>query len=70
MSMQVDATYEDGVLKLDKALPLREHERVTVQVKPHSSRIRQRAGSLKWTGDTEILRQIAEDPDLRLPESP
>jgi len=70
VSFDVEATYENGVLKLDKPLPLNEHERVTVHVKLHTSRIRQRAGSLKWTGDPEILRKIAEDPEFRVLESP
>ena len=30
MSLEAQATYENGVLKLDKPLPLGEHERVTV----------------------------------------
>ena len=70
MPLEVEATYESGVLKLDKSLPLHEHERVTVQVRPHTSRSRMNAGSIKWTGDAEILRKIAEDPELRAPESP
>ena len=70
MSLEVEATYENGVLKLDKPLPLDEHERVTVVVKPQAVRIWSHAGSLKWTGDPEILRQIAEDPELRAPELP
>ena len=41
MSLEVEATYENGVLKLDKPLPLGEHERVTVSVKPLASPIRQ-----------------------------
>jgi predicted DNA-binding antitoxin AbrB/MazE fold protein len=64
MSLEVEATYENGVLKLDKPLPLSEHERVTVQVMPHTSRMRRRAGSIKWTGDPETLRKIAEAPEL------
>jgi predicted DNA-binding antitoxin AbrB/MazE fold protein len=68
MSFEVQATYENGVLKLDKPLPLDEHERVTIHVKPHANRIWQRAGALKWTGDPEVLRMIAEDPELRAPE--
>ena len=70
MSLEVEATYENGVLKLDKPLPLSEHERVMVRVKPRTSRIRQRAGSLKWTGDPEVLRKIAEDPEFGIMESP
>ena len=70
MALEVEATYEDGVLKLDKPLPLDEHERVTVHVQPHTSRSRKSAGSLKWTGDPETLREIAEAPEFRELESP
>jgi predicted DNA-binding antitoxin AbrB/MazE fold protein len=70
MPLEVGATYENGVLKLDKLLPLKEHERVTVCVMPHTSRMRQRAGSIKWTGDPETLRKIAEDPEFSVLESP
>ena len=69
MTLEVEATYEGGVLKLDTPLPLNEHERVTVQVKPHTSRMRQRAGSIKWTGDPEVLRKIAEDPEFGVLEA-
>jgi len=42
-------------------MALEEHERVTVQVKPHTSRIWQLTGdSLKRTGDPETSRKIAE----------
>jgi predicted DNA-binding antitoxin AbrB/MazE fold protein len=62
MSLEIEAVYENGVMKPDTPLPLKEHERVTVRVKPHTSRIRQSAGLLRWTGDPEVLRKIAEDP--------
>jgi predicted DNA-binding antitoxin AbrB/MazE fold protein len=68
--LEIEATYEDGVLKLDKPLPLKEHERVTVHVKSHKSRTRQAAGSIKWTGDPEVLRKIAEDPEFSFVELP
>ncbi len=32
MAITIDATYEDGVLKPDRALPLREHEAVRVTI--------------------------------------
>jgi predicted DNA-binding antitoxin AbrB/MazE fold protein len=70
MSLQVEATYENGVLKLDKPLPLDEHERVTVHIKSHTNRIWSHAGSLKWTGDPEVLRKVAEDPEFGISESP
>ncbi len=40
MPMEAEATYENGVLKLDKPLPLREHERVIVTIQPLVGRIR------------------------------
>lgn len=58
MSLEVEATYENGFLKLDKPLPLKEHERVTVSVKPQTSRIRQSAGLVKWTGDPKALEYL------------
>jgi predicted DNA-binding antitoxin AbrB/MazE fold protein len=70
MSLEVEATYEDGVLKPSQPLPLREHERVVISVKPMVSRIRQAAGLIRWTGDPAVLKQIAEDPDCGVSESP
>jgi predicted DNA-binding antitoxin AbrB/MazE fold protein len=80
MSLEIEAVYEDGVLKPEKPLPLQEHQRVTVSVKPKSekppsekrpsSRIRQSAGLLRWTGDPDVLRKIAEDPQFGISESP
>lgn len=62
MTLEINAVYEDGVLKPESPLPFKEHERVTVQVMPRIGRIRQTASLLKWTGDLETLRRIAEDP--------
>jgi predicted DNA-binding antitoxin AbrB/MazE fold protein len=69
MSLEVEATYENGVLKLDKPLPLNEHERVTVQIKPQISLARRRAGAITWTGDPAVLREIAESPECSILES-
>jgi predicted DNA-binding antitoxin AbrB/MazE fold protein len=55
MMLEAEATYENGVLKLDKPLPLDEHERVTVSVKPHAGQIRRSAGLIPWKGDAEAL---------------
>jgi predicted DNA-binding antitoxin AbrB/MazE fold protein len=68
MSLEVEAIYENGVLKLDKPLPLDEHERVTIEIKPHTTLSRRTAGSIKWTGDPEVLRMIAEDPEFSVLE--
>ena len=63
MTIEVEATYENGVLRLDQPLPLKENERVTVRVTTKISRARRAAGRMKWTGDPEVLRYITESPD-------
>ena len=70
MPLEIEATYEDGVLKLDKPLPFSEHARVLVSVIPKSSRIRDSDGLIGWTGDPEILRKIANDDEFDVVESP
>ena len=69
MSIEVSATYENGVLRLDEPLPLKEHERVTVKVTSTESRARRSAGMMGWTGDVETLRHIAESPEAGRAES-
>ena len=70
MSITVEATYENGVLRPLQPLPLQEHEKVKVTVHTDSSVAEQTAGMLKWTGDPEILRQIAEGDEFGILEAP
>jgi predicted DNA-binding antitoxin AbrB/MazE fold protein len=70
MSITIDATYEDGVLKPSSPLPFKEHEMVRVTLVPKISLARQTAGMIPWTGDAETLRRIAEDPEYGIMESP
>ena len=68
--IEVTATYENGVLKLDNPIPLEEHQRVKVTVHEEISRVERSYGLLGWTGDPEILRRIAEDDEFGVEESP
>jgi predicted DNA-binding antitoxin AbrB/MazE fold protein len=68
--MTFEATYENGVLKLAGPLPLAEHERITVTIRPAVSLARQTAGMIPWTGDAETLERLACDPEFGLLESP
>lgn len=61
MAMELEATYENGVLRPDHDLPLHEHQRVKVTVQEEASRSQRSYGLLGWTGDPEVLRKIAED---------
>lgn len=69
MSIGVEATYENGVLKLDQPLPFEERERLVLSIRAKSSHVEKFYGRLKWTGDPEVLRHIAEDDELGIQES-
>jgi predicted DNA-binding antitoxin AbrB/MazE fold protein len=58
MSLEAEATYENGVLKLDKPLPLGERERVTVHITPQVGHIRQSAGLIPWKADLNALEHL------------
>jgi predicted DNA-binding antitoxin AbrB/MazE fold protein len=70
MSITVEAIYEDGVLKPAQPLPLQEHEKVSVTIHTAVSRVRATAGLLGQGLDPEIIRQIAEDDEFGVLESP
>lgn len=70
MELSIEATYENGVLKPASPLPLAEHEKVRVVIRSGTSRARQTAGMIPWTGDWETLRRLAEDPEFSILESP
>lgn len=69
MELSIEATYENGVLKPAEALPLAEHERVRVVIRPAASWVDRTYGMLKWTGDPKLLEQFATDPELDPQES-
>ena len=70
MSFAVEAVYEDGVLKLLQPLPLGEHEKVRVTVEPERTWAERTAGMLRWTGDPELLRRVAEGDEFGILEAP
>jgi predicted DNA-binding antitoxin AbrB/MazE fold protein len=70
MALEVEATYEDGVLKLDHPLPFPDRERIVVSLKAKSSRVDESYGLIGWTGDPAILRRIAEDDEASVLEAP
>ena len=69
MTHTVEATYENGVLRLANPLPLKQHEKVRVTVESESGGIVGAFGMLGWKGDHETLRRLAEDPDFDPQES-
>lgn len=70
MSMEISATYENGVLKLDNPIPLAERQQVKVTVHEEMSVVDRTYGLLGWTGDPEVARRIAEDDEFDVLEAP
>ena len=70
MTLTVEATYEDGVLRLSEPVPLKDHDKVQVTIHTGASRAELSAGLLRWTGDPAILRRIAEDDEFGILEAP
>lgn len=70
MSIEIEAIYENGILKLPHPVPLRENERVRVTIHEQGSRAKASYGLMGWKGDPEVLRKIALDPEFGHEESP
>jgi predicted DNA-binding antitoxin AbrB/MazE fold protein len=68
MALTVEATYENGILKPDTPLPLKDHERVRITIQQKSNWVEETYGICGWKGDPEELRRLALSPELDLPE--
>jgi predicted DNA-binding antitoxin AbrB/MazE fold protein len=64
MSITVEATYENGTLKLAEPLPLNEHDKVTVTIHAAKGWVQETYGNLGWKGSVEDAEKFALDPDL------
>ncbi len=64
MTLTVEATYENGVLRPVQPLPLPEHAKVRITVTAAAGRARQTAGLIGWTGSQEDADFIALSPEL------
>jgi predicted DNA-binding antitoxin AbrB/MazE fold protein len=63
MSLEVEATFENGVLKPSQELPLQEGQKVMLTIQPVGSAAKRFCGSLKWTRNPEELQRYLNDPD-------
>lgn len=63
ISLQVEAIYENGVLKPAQELPLQEGQRVTITIHEKGSAAQRFCDSLRWTGDPEEFHRWLSDPD-------
>lgn len=55
MGLEIEAIYEDGVLKLERPIALENGQKVKITIHPPGGRARKSAGLLKWTGSQEDL---------------
>lgn len=69
MAITIEAIYESGVLKLERPLPLKEHEKVQVTVVQLPNMAERSYGTMGWTGDDATLERVALDPELDPQES-
>lgn len=70
MSIEVDAVYDHGTLKLDHALPLKEQQRVRVVVHDQPTLAERSYGLIGWTGDPGVVRQVALSEEVSVVELP
>lgn len=64
MTIKAEAIYENGMLKLSAPLPFREHQKVELVINAEPSWAERTAGVLRWNGEAEDLRRIAEDDEF------
>jgi predicted DNA-binding antitoxin AbrB/MazE fold protein len=62
-SWEMEAVYENGVLKLPQLLALANGQRVRLTIVPCESRVRRTAGLIPWNRSVEELEYLAEDPE-------
>jgi predicted DNA-binding antitoxin AbrB/MazE fold protein len=62
MNVETEAVYENGVLRLDEALPLPNLQRVRITIHL-PSRVERSAGLVKWSGTAEDLEYLAESAE-------
>jgi len=58
MALDIEAVYEDGVLKPRSPLPLDEHECVTVRLERHSESVERSAGIVSLPKQTETIDHL------------
>jgi predicted DNA-binding antitoxin AbrB/MazE fold protein len=66
MSITIQATYENGILRPTQALPLQENQKVQVTIETLEDRVRlvRKMAGIIPCSDPELIERIALDPDL------
>jgi predicted DNA-binding antitoxin AbrB/MazE fold protein len=64
--LEIEAIYENGVLKLPRALPLAEGQKITITIHPPGGVARSSYGLLEAKLGPEDLERFALDPEFGL----
>jgi predicted DNA-binding antitoxin AbrB/MazE fold protein len=64
MTITVEATYENGVLRPAEPLPLHEYQKVQVTVQTQAADILEAYGIMGWKGDAATVEHFALDPEF------
>jgi predicted DNA-binding antitoxin AbrB/MazE fold protein len=70
MALEIEAIYENGVLKLPRELPLENGVEVRITIHPPGRGVKRGQGVIGWKGDPEVLRRVALDPEFGSEEAP
>ena len=70
MTITIEATFENGVLKPAEPLALNENEKVFITIRPATSVAKQTAGMVPWAGAAEDLDRLIRDPEFGILEAP
>jgi predicted DNA-binding antitoxin AbrB/MazE fold protein len=73
MALTIEAVYENGVLKPVQPLPFIGEGTcvwLTLHTAAEEDRARKAYGLLSWTGDAELVRRVAFDPEFDVLEGP
>ena len=65
MNLEIEATYENGMLKPDRELPLVNGQRVKLTLRAPGGRAKTSAGNFRWQGSQQDLDYLilSEDND-------
>jgi predicted DNA-binding antitoxin AbrB/MazE fold protein len=63
MSLEIEAVYERGTLKLPRELPLQDGQKITITIHSTGGAVRRLSGLIPWGGDRGELDRFLNDQD-------
>jgi predicted DNA-binding antitoxin AbrB/MazE fold protein len=61
--LQIEAVYEQGLLRLPRELPLERGQKVLLTIHPAGGAVRRLCGLIRWPGDREELTGFLDNVD-------